>query len=177
MYIDLNSRIENIQPKLEAWWNHEDQEFPCLLASRLKPDHKNIPKAENIRQFWTDVDFVIERQMKVLENTEYFGMAVPFHYIDYGSSAMACVYGSRPDYKDEIAVWAHPVYKSIEEILHIGIDPENEPWQTILKLIEESTVLATNHHMVAMFALMGMTDILAGLYGTENFLMDFLIKP
>ncbi len=123
------------------------------------------------------MDFVIDRQMKIMDHTNYFGMAVPFHYVDYGSSALACVYGSEPIYKDEVTIWADPGYQSIEQVLDLCIDPENTAWKTIIQLLERSAELAENHHMVSLFAFMGMADLLAGLYGTENFLTDLLLKP
>jgi len=38
-------------------------------------------------------------------------------------------------------------------------------------------VLGGENQFVAPFALEGLTDILAGLYGAENFLMDLIEKP
>lgn len=174
---DLHTRIDHIRPKIEAWWNYEEQEEPCLIASHLYLDSAELPAYRDLIQFWTDVDFMLERQMKIIDHTNYYGLAVPFHYVDYGSSALACFYGSRPKYMDEVTIWADPGYQKIEDVLDTEIDPENGPWKTTLRLLKNSTRLAKNHHMVSLFAFMGMADLLSGLYGTENFLTDLLLKP
>ena len=174
---DFQDRLDQIATRLETWWHHEDQEKPCILANALKVNHEPIPETENLEKFWTDVEFVIDRQMRIIDNTDYFGQAVPYHYIDHGSAAMACVYGARPEFVDNETIWAHPTIHSIEDVLDIGIDSSNQSWQTILQLTNKSVESAQNHHFVGMFALMGMTDILAGLYGTESFMTDLLLKP
>ena len=173
----FQDRLSQIVPRLEDWWHHEDQEKPCIIASALKDSHGPIPETENLEKFWTDVDFITDRNMALIDNTDYFGQSVPFHYIDHGSAAMACVYGARPEYVDRETIWAHPTFRSIEDILDIGIASDNQSWQTIVHLTNKSVEKSRNHHFVGMFALMGMTDILAGLYGIESFMIDLLYKP
>lgn len=45
-----------------------------------------------------------------------------------------------------------------------------------MEITAKSAALSKNHHYVAPFALGGLTDNVAGLYGTENLLLDMISK-
>ena len=173
----LSERLSHISDKLENWWNHGDQKNPCIIASVLKENHEPIPDTDDLEKFWTDVDFVINRTIKTIENTNYYGQAIPFHYVDFGASAMPCALGAKPEFVDKETVWAHPNRNSIEEITDIALDEANFCYQTIIEITKKSAQLSTDHHFVAPFALGGIGDNLAGLYGTENMLMDMKLQP
>ena len=77
----LTSILSDVSGKLENWWQHGNQKYPCIIASALKEKYHSIPDTNNLEKFWTDVDFVIERTLKIIDNTNYFGQAVPYHYV------------------------------------------------------------------------------------------------
>lgn len=163
--------------KLTAWWNHEDQEFPCIIASVPNSTGDEIPDTDDLAQFWMDLDFRKRRFMHEIENSLYFGQAVPCHYVDFGSSAMACILGARYEFVDKETIWAHPAFASIDEIIDIQINRKNEFYQKVIEATTQSAELAHKHHFVAPYALGGLCDNLAGLYGTENLLMDLALQP
>jgi len=175
--INLNEKLKDIAPRLECWWNHGDQDTPCILIQVLKDNHDKIPDADNLVDFWTDVNFVIERQVKLIDNTNYYGQAVPFHFVDFGASAMPIALGAELEYVSKDTIWAHPKFNSLEEITDLVLDEENPSYKIILETTKQSIAHAHNHHMVSVYPLNGITDILAGLYGTENLLMDLIAKP
>ncbi len=169
--------IESASNQLQRWWNHQQMTKPCILIHVLKDNHEQIPTLDNIEQFWTDVDFTINRHMTLIDNMNYYGQAVPFHFVDFGASAMPCALGSEPDYVSTETIWAHPRLNSIEQVLDVELEKNNFCYKTILDITRESVKRSYNHHMVTMYPLNGITDILAGLYGTENYLIDLVYKP
>jgi len=173
----LHSRLSSIEDKLKAWWNHEDQKNPCIIVSALKDDHEPIPDTEDLKKHWTDVDFVINRQMKLIKNTNYYGQAVPYHYIDFGASAMHLVLGAEPNYINKETIWAHPFLDSLDEVLDVTLDMENFCYHTIKEIAKGSAAISNNHHLIAPYALGGTLDNLAGLYGTENTLVELISNP
>lgn len=170
----FNSRLKQVQQQLTNWWEFGDQKNPCILMQVLKKEHGPIPDRDDLEGFWTDPDFVIRRQMALIDNTDYYGQAVPCHYVDLGSSAMVGAMGGKMEFVDKETVWAHPIYKSVEDVLKVRLDQQYSYYRTIREITQRSAALAKNHHYVAPFALEGMTDILAGLYGTENYMMDLV---
>ena len=78
-----------------------------------KEDGENIPERDDLPGFWTDADFVIGRQMKIMENTEYLAEAVPYHHIDMSANAMIFVLGAEIDYPNKETLWAHPSIDSL----------------------------------------------------------------
>lgn len=174
--MSLNQKLSEIADKLENWWNYGDQKNPCILASVLKANHEPIPDTDNLEKFWTDVDFVMNRTLKTIDNTNYYGQAIPYHYIDFGASAMPCALGAIPEFVNKETIWAHPNRASIEELLDIALDDNNSCYRTILEITQKSAKRTSDHHFVAHFALGGIGDNLAGLYGTQNMLIDMKFK-
>ncbi len=171
----LNS-LPKIQATLENWWNFGEQGYPCLLIT-IPPEAADAYEDVPLERWWKDQDFIIQRQMKLMENQRYFGQAMPFHYIDCSSSAMAGVLGANMQLVNRDTMWAYPCFDSVEQVIDIPLKRDTFWYAQARSLTEQSTARAKDHHFVTLFAMEGITDILAGLYGTENFLADLLEKP
>lgn len=169
--------LASIQARLEKWWEHGDQETPCILITTPPQETGDIPDTDVLVQWWTDVEFVIAREMALINNRKYYGQAVPFHFANLASSAMAGVLGARMEYLNKETIWAYPTLKTVDEVIDATLDHENFFYRRLREITEESVVRARDHHYVAMFALGGAADNVAGLYGTENMLMDMILKP
>jgi hypothetical protein len=169
-------RLPDIQRQLEVWWEHGDQPSPCLLMT-IAPETGVVPGTENLERWWMDVDFIIDRQMQVLDAQRYYGQAVPHHYVERSASAMPGVLGARMKFIDKETMWAYPCLSSVEEVAEIALDPTNAWYRTAIEITERSVALAKGHHYVGSYALGGITDIMAGLYGTEDYLIDLIAKP
>ena len=173
----FQNQLPETQARLQNWWENGDQERPCFLISLPRYTPGEIPDTDDLERWWMDIDFIIRRQMQVIERRDYFGEAVPFHYADRGSSAMEGILGANMKFIDKETVWAYPCFESVEEAAEVAADPANIWRTTTLELTRRSAALAREHHFVAPYAMEGVSDILSGLYGTENLLMDMLEKP
>jgi hypothetical protein len=169
--------LPGIQQRLENWWNFGEQERPCFLITLPPPAGADVPDTQDLEQWWMDVDFRTDRQMKLIDQQTYFGEAVPFHFIDRGSSAMEGVLGAQMKFIDKETIWAYPCFETVEQVAEMVADAENI-WRTsTLEMTRRSAALAHGHHFVAPYAMEGVSDILSGLYGTENLLADLIEKP
>lgn len=166
----------NVEDRLRNWWDGGDQEHPCILAS-VRRAGAVVPETDDLNRHWLDQDFIIDRKMREIEATEYFGIAVPHHYVDHGSSAMAGVLGCPLQFVDKETIWAHPRMDSLDAVLDSMPDTDSPVHAHIREITRRSAALAAGHHFVAPFALEGMSDLLAALYGMENFLMDLIDRP
>ena len=65
------TRLPTIRGRLTNWWEHGEQEHPCLLIT-LPPDPAAfIPDTDDLEQWWMDVDWIIDRQMRVIDHQTY----------------------------------------------------------------------------------------------------------
>ena len=107
--------------RLRNWWAGGRQATPCLAGWVLEPDAR-LPRAASLDQFWTDVDFILDRKMAELAQTTCYGCAVPYHYVDQGSSAMAGVLGCPLRFVDMETVWADPRGRALEVVFETRLD-------------------------------------------------------
>ncbi|MFI4912386.1 MAG: hypothetical protein ACIAQZ_12030 [Sedimentisphaeraceae bacterium JB056] len=176
----IMNQIENlkiIHEKLENWWNFGPQSSPLLLASVLKDDHSPLPDTDDLKKYWTDVDFIIERNMRTIDATNYYGVAVPFHYIDFSASAMPCALGGEIEYVNKDTVWSHPVFDNIGDVLSVSLSEDNIAYYAQVEALRRSVKLAKGHHYVSNWSFGGLLDTISGLYGAEELLMDLVISP
>jgi hypothetical protein len=171
------NHLPHIQDRLENWWNHGDQEYPCILITLPPPASVAIPDTEDLEHWWKDVDFILDRQMKLVDNQRYLGVAVPYHFVDRSASAMSGILGARMQLVNKDTMWAYPCFTSVEQVAEMVLDRSNFWYRSTCEITHRSVALAKDHHYVALWALEGVSDILPGLYGTENFLIDLIMKP
>ena len=174
----FSTRFPAIRATLENWWEHGEQRFPCILITTPpRPASEPIPDTDDLEKWWMDVDFIIEREIKLVESQRYFGQAVPYHYVDRSASAMAGVLGARMEFIDKETTWAYPSLQSIEQVAELALDQRNPWYQKLRRVTERCAAHAHNHHFIGLWPLEGIMDIVAALYGTENLLMDLIAKP
>ncbi|NLG50864.1 MAG: hypothetical protein GX552_12220, partial [Chloroflexi bacterium] len=150
---------------------------PCLLFTMPRENAQPVPGTDDLVRYWTDVDLTIERAMRSIDNTEYYGVAVPFHFPNLGSSSMAGVLGARMEYLDKSTIWPFPSVDSLDQLLDIRIDPPNDFYRTILEITDRSAALSHNHHYVAPFPLEGPLDNICAVYGNERTLLAMIEQP
>jgi hypothetical protein len=171
-----NEVLHSVQDKITNWWNFGDQKNPCIIASMLKKN-STVPDTEDMKKFWTDIDFRVDRSIKTVEQTNYYCQSVPYHWLDYAASSMVIALGCEVNYLNKETVWAYPIYDGLEEILDLELDEKSYHYGILLEMNRKLASLNRKNEYICPFALEGLTDIISGLYGTENFLMDLVSKP
>lgn len=174
-----NSTINDsrIKKQLENWWNFGKQDKPLLFIQTKKDNTVDVPDTDNIIQYWTDINFIIDRDLKKIQNRNYFGVAMPYHYIDFSASAMPCAFGGGTEYKDKNVLWCHPVFDKIEDIMSIEVSENNTIHNAIIQTTKRSCAMAKDRYYVSPWPLSGIYDTIAALYGTENLLIDMIEQP
>ena len=168
--------LADVQDRLANWWEHGDQETPLILTS-VRDTRVSLPDTGDLATYWYDVDWRIDRQMRAIDSTSYYGVALPNDFPNLGSSCMAGVLGARMEALDKRTMWPHPKYGRVEDLMQVDLDPANPAYRTILELTRRSVALSRDHHYVAPYPLEGVSDLLAALYGNENYMVDLIAKP
>jgi hypothetical protein len=119
----------------------------------------------------------MKRAIKTIDNTNYYGVAMPYHYVDFGASAMPCSLGGEIEYVNKDTVWSHPVFDKLGDILRVKLSEDNIAYYAQVEATRRSVAIARGHHFVSGWALGGILDTISGLYGTENLLMDLALSP
>lgn len=171
------NNIEHVQRQMKNWWEFGVQNNPLLFIQVLKDNHEPIPDTENLEEYWTDIDFIIKKAMKTIENTNYYGVALPYHYIDYSATAMACSLGGKMKFVNKETIWSYPIFNKLEDVMNAKISRKNIAYNTQMEITRRSVQLSKNHHFVSPWAFGGILDNISGLYETQDLMMDLLTKP
>lgn len=162
--------------RMTAWWEHEDMDRPCFLCRFAGKQDKSYD-TDDIERHWTDVDYIIGREMYSIDNYSYLFEAVPYHYIDLGAVPLGGCLGGDLKLIDKRTTWNVPFIDKLEDILNLDVTRYNKWWGLIKSITEKSVVRANNHHYVAYPAFSGITDIISSIYGLEPFLCELVDNP
>lgn len=159
---------------LRRFWTNQSDEVLLFMPVRRRNE---IPDTDDLERFWTDVDFITRRAMSIVEHTDYYGVAMPYQYVDFSATSMPCALGGRLEYLNKETVWSHPVFDTLEDVLTVSLHRENRAYATLLEITKRSAALAKDHHYVSPWPFGGILDTIAGLYPTESLLTDLLLQP
>jgi hypothetical protein len=173
----LFAQVEAVKDKLQAWWEGAEMRTPCLLMSTPDPSALPIPDTQDLEQYWWDVDWGLEFALRRIAGQRPRGVALPYHWPDWGASTFAGVLGARMQMVRKETFWAYPVCNRIEDVLDIQLGADSRFARTVNEMTRRSVACSTDHHFVACYPMVGIADILAGLYGTQKLLLAMLEEP
>jgi len=173
----LSMMVQAVEAKLKAWWDHEEQETPCLLFTGPAARQQPVPDTDDLERYWFNVDEGLERAMRRIANREYYGLALPYHWPDWGASTFSGMLGARMETIDKETFWARPPCQTLEEVLDVDTAPDSSFYRTVMEMTRRSVEISHDHHFVAVYPMVGIADILAGLYGTVPLLIAMAEQP
>ena len=171
------NNINEVKKQMENWWNLGEQDKPLLYIQCLKDEHEPIPETDDLEKHWMDVDFKIDRAMKVIDSTNYYGVALPNHYVDFSATAMACSLGGKVHFVDKETIWSHPVFENLDDLKSAKTSMDHIAYRSIMETTRRSVEYAKGHHYVSQWAFGGILDNISGLYDTQELMVDLLIEP
>ncbi len=159
------------QARLNAWWNHESQDRPCILAYQWS-ENVSCPPAD---VYWNDPKALSETVLARQKTARFFGEAVPYLYMDYGAPAMAIQMGAKASWTSTETIWADPCVETADEAAELT--PHGH-WKKIEDdAIERGIRLCDGKAMLASYCLGAPADTTAALMGSEALLCDLIIDP
>ncbi|MGB4480637.1 MAG: hypothetical protein WBI39_06125 [Caldicoprobacterales bacterium] len=163
--------------RLDNWWNNGEQDRPIILCSCYKPDFAPLILKQNLDDYWNSPKAMVEREIQRIDNTLWFGEAVPYHYPEFGAAAMAIMMGADKEYIGTNSIWAIGNYTEPELIPEICLYTNADFYDLVWDTMKLSLDRSKNHHMLGMYCLGSPVDTLASLMGTENALLALATKP
>ncbi len=183
---------EKARERIIAFWNNDIVDRCCIAvlsprkSSKLPPfpelqlgpwlggleKYSNNDK-ESIEKWWIDPEENYKRMIIWFENTYFGGEAVPSTYIDWGASAMAAIYGSKPIFK-KTSVW-YPAVIDDWNSWRWNFNPkENKYWQSILSITQYAIDHCKGDYFIGIPEFGSAADVLSLMRGMDKLLIDLI---
>ncbi|PWL73161.1 MAG: trimethylamine corrinoid protein 2 [Clostridiales bacterium] len=173
---------DQAKKRLEAFWNGEITDRCCVAATGLRTGHtyKEFPlpeTEEGRKQYWTDAETIIKRNVNQFENTYYGGEAFPQIFTNLGASGIAgYIKGVRTEYRDSI--WFFPAENvTTDDPESLIFDKESFLYRKTLELTKAFCEHSKGDYFVSVPDISGNLDTLEHVRGGNNFLMDLIMAP
>lgn len=179
---------------LEAFWRGEDIDRPlaAVFAPRTErsvvfPELQHGPwtggldevpdsDAEAIERWWRDPEENLKRMLHWFENTYFGGECVPATYVNWGASAAAAFFGSRPRFNRR-SVWYEKCIDRWEDWRWDFDEKVNPWWNNIRDIIEHLNLNARGRYFVGMPEFGNAADNLSLMRGMDNLAIDCYDEP
>ena len=173
----LSATVAQVKDKLQAWWDFEEQANPCLLITGRAEVRRAVLPPSDLDRYWYNVEEFVELRIRWMANRRYYGVAMPHFWPDWGASTFSGMLGCRMDTVSEETTWAQPCCETLEQVLDVDLQPESRFYRTVMAVTERATTLSADRFFVAVYPIVGIADILATLYGTEQLLVAMADQP
>lgn len=170
--------FDKIKERFTALWNNEILDRCCISAFAIDPSVQNEiltpPGNVDRRIFLTDAELMLQRNLKLFENTYFAGDAFPLINLNMGPSGhTAYIKDVKTDYT-ESTFWYNPIMEDELEPEKIVLDESNYLYRQTFKAAEYLCREANGRYLVSMPDNSGNLDVLASLRTTEELLPDLI---
>lgn len=156
------------------WWRFR-ADRPLIIAEVAA--NPNIPQDKAFHLLDRPAAWIDLRRAQ-LEQTKYFGEALPFIRIDIGPVAMAAFMGAPLHFSAAHQTsWQDPMIEFWDDALPLKLDSDNPTLTTVLALMEALAEDARGHYLVALPDLTGAIDTLANMRTTQKLCFDLCERP
>jgi hypothetical protein len=171
-----------IKRRFELLWEGELLDRCCVSVQAPKnaadPFDCEIPSdPEELRKWYMDPDWILERNLKKFEKTYYAGDAYPcvFPYFGTGGHGKYLCDEKNIEYRPD-TIWIHPVFEDYDAF-DFRMKPDNKAFAEELKIIEYLAKEGMGRFFVSPPDNCGSFDALSQLRGSAELMMDFIDEP
>ena len=175
---------EQARARILAWWEGEIVDRPCLQvtapragreAEFLKASHR--PPDISVKQWWTDVDYVVQRTARRIEATFWGGEAFPLFNPNLGPDVFAAFFGAPLRFLDTETNWVQHIVDDWADFPELRID-EGNPWYRLqLQLLRAAHEAGRGRWITGIPDTHAGGDALSALRGNERLCMDLYDSP
>jgi len=174
----MNSLVtKEKKERIENWWKFGDQDRPLIFGSCLDPKLPKTKEVNDLEKYWNSPERIIQREMQKIDQTIWFGEAIPYHYPEFGAAALAIMLGAGKKYIKTESIWAVEKFEEIDELFDITLDGDRGFYDLVWETMERSLDVSNGHHILGVYCLGSPLDTLAGLMGTGNALESLVSSP
>lgn len=173
---------EEAKKRLEAFWNGEMIDR-CVVAVRAPKNREKLNRirkyieeirVNDVKRYWTDIDFLLSTQEEIFANTYYGGEAVPIFFVNLGPGILSAYFGSEVKLMPD-TVWFGKIIEDWDRDLKLD---ENNYWLKLtIKLTKAALSEGKDKYFVSTIDIGGTGDVMASLRGTEELCIDLIVRP
>lgn len=172
---------EQAQQRMLAWWEGEVIDRVCLqVTAPLTPTDESrdkSPEPADLDEYWTNVDYVIERTAEHIRTTFWGGEAFPLFWTNLGPDAFAAFFGAELNFKDRRTSWVSPIITDWERGPELRISEDNRWWRLQLELLREAKAQGDDKWITGIPDTHSGADALAALRGQSRLCLDLYDHP
>ena len=170
---------ENLADTLLRWdafWAGEIINRPLVIITGQKKEGVSAP---NYRDKYTDLELAIAKAVAAVENTCYWGEALPFVSPNLGPDQYGAWFGTELHFSPENdrTNWIEPFVKDWQAAMPLRIRKDGVMWRKNIAAIQAFTKAGQGKFLVGMLDLHSNFDALSAIRGPENLSMDFYDQP
>jgi hypothetical protein len=193
MELEFKEDFEQAVERLEACWECEVIDRACVQVTYKKDDNISVydtiigclhneldEKHKSLREKWMDVEYQVERAIKIIEQTTYLGEAFPMCWPNLGPDLWGTLYGTDLEFGEDTSWAKHFVEdwnKFIEEAGDFKPDFTNQYWQTIEQMMRLSLKKGKGKFITGLPDFHPGGDLLASLRDPQKLCIDLIEKP
>lgn len=171
---------ETIKKRLELLWDNEILDRPCISVKCPKDENDPFvdvkPEGqEQLKQYYTDPEYILERNLARFEKTYFGGDAFPCIFSYWGTGGHAKYLKTEVIYHPD-TIWLVPAIEEYEEY-DFDFKRENPVFQAELQALKYLADAGKGKFFVSPPDNCGSYDALSQLRGGENLIIDFLEEP
>ncbi|HEY5586541.1 MAG TPA: trimethylamine corrinoid protein 2 [Ruminiclostridium sp.] len=168
--------------RLAALWENEVIDRCCVAVPVPKEgkiyeaiDNSDFKDSDNLKKFYTDPEFVLDRNLKKFESTFYGGEALPCAFPNFGTGGHAAYFGCKYKFAKD-TIWFFPTISDLEKD-KLEFYANNDLLKAEKSVIKYLADQGKSKFFVSMPDNCGSIDAFAHLRGSDNLLLDMLEKP
>jgi hypothetical protein len=168
--------IEDALARWEAFWAGEIIRRPLVVITGQTKEGVSAP---TYRDKYTDIELAVAKAVAVVENTEYWGEAMPFISPNLGPDQYGAWFGTELHFApgSEHTNWIEPFVKDWRDVMPLRIQKEGVMWRKNIAAIKALTKAGQGKFLVGMLDFHSNYDALSAIRGPENLSMDFYDNP
>ncbi|NOZ19757.1 MAG: hypothetical protein GXP25_01575 [Planctomycetes bacterium] len=159
--------------RIEAFWNREIIDRPCLSVPAPEKRARPVPPPKDFKTKWTDPDYVAERYDASHEATYFGGEAVPNTSLMVGY----CLSYGAPIHYAEQTIWQEPIIRSWDPPPDLVVDENDPGLQQVEKVVARCLEVSAGKWMTSFPNIHQPNDHVAVLRGSAEFCMDMIDHP
>jgi len=173
---------EQAQQRMMAWWEGEVIDRVCLqvtapLAEASEAEPADIPTPDDLYDWWTDIDCVIERTANQIQRTFWGGEAFPLFSPNLGPDVFGAFFGAEIRFLDRSTSWVQPIINDWQSASQLKLQDDSPWWQRQLELLRQAKTCGDGKWITGIPDTHSGADALAALRGRNDLCLDLYDHP
>lgn len=164
----------------DAFWDNEiiDRPVVHIQVGRSNPDYPH-PAEKNwssMRDRWLDAEYVAEKSLANVMNTEFLGDALPKAMPNLGPEVFSAFFGTEMEYGERTS-WSIPNLEDWNQVEQLQFSTDNFYWRKLQEMTDALLETGRNKFYTGITDLHPGGDAVAAFRDPQNLAIDMIERP